>query len=194
VFLGLCTLVTLYFADEVPLTTANQHHRLSDSSPLLDEQQNGVEFSKSKPLSVMGESNNKRTEDHIGKDAELNHADFKAGEDHTENVMDGPGAVLVNLLTSLRHLPPAMHSVLIVMALTWVGTKVFICKGFCWYLCFKSVVKAISLVVMLPICNSYVPLNHVSICSCHGFPSFCLTRIGWEEKFIMVIQMGALLK
>lgn len=134
-FLALCTFVTLYFADEVPLTTASQHHRLSDSSPLLDEQQqNGVEFSKSRPLSVMGESNDQRTEDHIGKEAELNHKNFKAGEDHTENVMDGPGAVLVNLLTSLRHLPPAMHSVLIVMALTWVGTAVFICEGFC-YLC-----------------------------------------------------------
>jgi len=135
VFLALCTSVTLYFADEVPLTTAKQHHRLSDSSPLLDEQQeNGVEFSKSRPLSVMGESNDKRTEDHNGKEAELNHRNFKAGEDDTENVMDGPGAVLVNLLTSLRHLPPAMHSVLIVMALTWVGTAVFICEGFC-YLC-----------------------------------------------------------
>ncbi|RDX92622.1 Sucrose transport protein SUC3, partial [Mucuna pruriens] len=120
VFLTLCTLVTLYFADEVPLTTASQHHRLSDSAPLLDEQQqNGVEFSKSKTLSVVDESNGKRTEDHIEKDVELKHENFKAGEDHTENLMDGPGAVLVNLLTSLRHLPPAMHSVLVVMALTW---------------------------------------------------------------------------
>ncbi|XP_017409151.1 sucrose transport protein SUC3 isoform X3 [Vigna angularis] len=122
VFLALCTFVTLYFADEVPLTTASQHHHLSDFSPLLDEQQqNGVEFSKSRPLSVMGESNDQRTEDHIGKEAELNPKNFKAGEDHIENVMDGPGAVLVNLLTSLRHLPPAMHSVLIVMALTWLS-------------------------------------------------------------------------
>ncbi|KAG5094428.1 hypothetical protein JHK84_050016 [Glycine max] len=122
VFLTLCTLVTLYFADEVPLTTASQHHHLSDSSPLLDEQQqNGVEFSKLKPSSVMDESNSTRTEDHIEKDAELKHGNFKAREDHAENVMDGPGAVLVNLLTSLRHLPPAMHSVLVVMALTWLS-------------------------------------------------------------------------
>uniref|UniRef100_I1N171 Sucrose transport protein SUC3 n=1 Tax=Glycine max TaxID=3847 RepID=I1N171_SOYBN len=122
VFLTLCTLVTLYFADEVPLTTASQHHHLSDSSPLLDEQQqNGVEFSKLKPSSVMDESNSTQTEDHIEKDAELKHGNFKAGEDHAENVMDGPGAVLVNLLTSLRHLPPAMHSVLVVMALTWLS-------------------------------------------------------------------------
>jgi len=33
---------------------------------------------------------------------------------------DGLGAVLVNILTSMRHLPPGMHSVLVVMALTWV--------------------------------------------------------------------------
>lgn len=122
VFLTLCTLVTLYFADEVPLTTAKQHHRLSDSAPLLDEQQqNGLEFSKSKPLSVINESNGKIIEDHTEKDVELKHENFNAGEDHNENLMDGPGAVLVNLLTSLRHLPPAMHSVLVVMALTWMS-------------------------------------------------------------------------
>ncbi|KAJ6768934.1 SUCROSE TRANSPORT PROTEIN SUC3 [Salix koriyanagi] len=41
--------------------------------------------------------------------------------DQNENFSDGPGAVLVNLLTSLRHLPPGMHSVLVVMALTWLS-------------------------------------------------------------------------
>lgn len=128
VFLTLCTLVTLYFADEVPLTTANQHHLLSDSAPLLDEQQNGIEFSKSKPLSVINESNGKIREDHTEKVEELKHESFNSGEDHNENLMEGPGAVLVNLLTSLRHLPPAMHSVLVVMALTWVGTSVLMCK------------------------------------------------------------------
>ncbi|QHO03317.1 Sucrose transport protein [Arachis hypogaea] len=119
VFLTLCTLVTLYFADEVPLTTT-QHRRLSDSDPLLDEQQqNGFEFSKSKPLS--NDINGKINEDHIEKDVELKHENLQSGEDHNENFMDGPGAVLVNLLTSLRHLPPAMHSVLVVMALTWLS-------------------------------------------------------------------------
>lgn len=131
VFLTLCTLVTLYFADEVPLT-ATQHHRVSDSAPLLDEQQqNGFEFSKSKPLSVINDINGKINEDHNEKDVELKHENLKAGEDHTENLMDGPGAVLVNLLTSLRHLPPAMHSVLVVMALTWVGTAVFMHTVMC---------------------------------------------------------------
>ncbi|KAK2408380.1 sucrose transport protein SUC8 [Trifolium repens] len=116
VFLTLCTLVTLYFADEVPLTSASQHHRLSDSAPLLDEQPNGIEFSKQKPLSVMNETNGKISEDHSEEAVKLKH-----GEDQNENLMDGPGAVLVNLLTSLRHLPPAMHSVLVVMALTWLS-------------------------------------------------------------------------
>ncbi|KAL1327709.1 hypothetical protein AAHE18_13G321600 [Arachis hypogaea] len=96
------------------------HRRLSDSDPLLDEQQqNGFEFSKSKPLS--NDINGKINEDHIEKDVELKHENLQAGEDHNENFMDGPGAVLVNLLTSLRHLPPAMHSVLVVMALTWLS-------------------------------------------------------------------------
>lgn len=121
VFLTLCTLVTLYFADEVPLTTASQHHRLSDSAPLLDEQQNGIEFSKSKPISIINESNGETREDHSEEVVNLKHESFNAGEDHNENLMDGPGAVLVNLLTSLRHLPPAMHSVLVVMALTWLS-------------------------------------------------------------------------
>lgn len=127
-FLTLCTLVTLYFADEVPLTTARQHHRLSDSAPLLDEQQNGIEFSKSKPISIINESNGETREDHSEEVVNRKHESFNAGEDHNENLMDGPGAVLVNLLTSLRHLPPAMHSVLVVMALTWVGTSVLMFK------------------------------------------------------------------
>ncbi|CDY36888.1 BnaC08g09590D [Brassica napus] len=64
VFLTICTLVTIYFAKEIPLSN-NEHQ--------------------------------------------------------DETFIDGPGSVLVNLLTSLRHLPPAMHSVLIVMALTWLS-------------------------------------------------------------------------
>ncbi|KAL2344499.1 hypothetical protein Fmac_005784 [Flemingia macrophylla] len=122
VFLAFCTLVTLYFANEVPLATASHHGHMSDSAPLLDEQQqNGVEFLKSKSLSVSDEPNGKVNENHIEKDEELMHENFKSEEDHSENLMDGPGAVLVNLLTSLRHLPPAMHSVLLVMALTWLS-------------------------------------------------------------------------
>ncbi|CAL5396241.1 unnamed protein product [Camellia sinensis] len=35
----------------------------------------------------------------------------KTEEDQSETFNDSPGAVLVNLLTSLMHLPPSMHSV-----------------------------------------------------------------------------------
>lgn len=130
VFLTLCTVVTLYFADEVPLNRS-QHLRLSDSAPLLDDpQQIGFEFSKSKPeIPVMNDIDGKTTADNFERDVNLKHENLKDG-DHDENFMDGPGAVLVNLLTSLRHLPPAMHSVLVVMALTWVSIEVFMCKAF----------------------------------------------------------------
>lgn len=49
-----------------------------------------------------------------------NGEEQKHQENNHDIFSDSPGAVLVNLLTSLRHLPPAMHSVLVVMALTWV--------------------------------------------------------------------------
>lgn len=119
VFLTLCTLVTLYFADEVPLVK-NQPQRLSDSAPLLDD--NGLELSKSKSdMPVLSNSNG----DNINKSTEPNvnrkHAISNSNDDQNESFGDGPGAVLVNLLTSLRHLPPGMHSVLLVMALTWMS-------------------------------------------------------------------------
>lgn len=36
--------------------------------------------------------------------------------------------------------------------------------------------------------------DHDFTCSCPGSPSFFLIRIGWEEKFIMVIQKAILQK
>ncbi|KAF9673887.1 hypothetical protein SADUNF_Sadunf10G0070600 [Salix dunnii] len=117
VFLTFCTLVTLYFADEVPLNAIQPRH-LSDSAPLLnDTLQNSLELSKSE-FHAPGLDNNS-----INNDSELSlnskHANSVRGQN--ENFNDGPGAVLVNLLTSLRHLPPGMHSVLLVMALTWLS-------------------------------------------------------------------------
>lgn len=117
VFLSLCTLVTLFFAKEVPL--AHTQHRLSDSAPLLDDHQiNGSDLSKSK---IDSESSHHTLENK----SERHYTTGDAGEQKDQNssedsFSDSPGAVLVNLLTSLRHLPPAMHSVLVVMALTWV--------------------------------------------------------------------------
>ncbi|CAL8094417.1 unnamed protein product [Prunus armeniaca] len=121
-FLTLCTLVTIYFADEVPLTT-HEPNRLSDAAPLLeDPQQNGLDLSKLKPdKQVIDNANQSRTVNDYERDIHLKEAISKVEEDKNGGFNDGPGAVLVNLLTSLRHLPPAMHSVLIVMALTWLS-------------------------------------------------------------------------
>lgn len=122
VFLTLCTLVTLYFAKEVPLIP-KQHHRLSDFAPLLDDpQEHGSDLLKSKTdaKSTDNSPGIKSVKDYA-VDNNFRNQGPKDGEDHDENFNDSPSAVLVNLLTSLRHLPPAMHSVLIVMALTWMS-------------------------------------------------------------------------
>lgn len=121
VFLTLCTLVTLYFAEEVPLMAYQPHH-LSDSAPLLDNpQQIGFDNSKSKlDMSAVDNAtgNNPESSYEINKNAK--HL-TPIVQEQNESFSDGPGAVLVNLLTSLRHLPPAMHSVLLVMALSWLS-------------------------------------------------------------------------
>ncbi|KAJ4711730.1 putative Sucrose transport protein [Melia azedarach] len=122
VFLTLCALVTIYFADEVPLTVNQPNHSL-DSAPLLDDpQQNGLTLSKSKPNVpvVVASANGNKAESGHEHDANLKHFSTQVA-DSDGSFNDGPGAVLVNLLTSLRHLPPAMHSVLLVMALTWLS-------------------------------------------------------------------------
>lgn len=121
-FLTLCTAVTIYFAEEVPLVAKPQHH-ISDSAPLL----NGAQR-PSVGLSDM--HSEKPIDDHVngislqvgneGTAETSMHQSLKP-EEQNQVYHDGPGAVLVNLLTSLRHLPPGMHSVLLVMALCWVG-------------------------------------------------------------------------
>lgn len=117
--------MTLYFADEVPLTV-NQPNHLADSFPLLDDpQQNGSRLSTSSldvPAVAKGRGN--RAESDSELDVNRNRPNTKAEENQNGSFNDGPGAVVVNLLTSLRHLPPAMHSVLIVMALSWVGVSI----------------------------------------------------------------------
>ncbi|XP_028109279.1 sucrose transport protein SUC3 isoform X3 [Camellia sinensis] len=122
VFLTLCTLVTLYFAKEVPLTPIHPH-RLSDSAPLLDGSQQMVsDLSKSQPDTyVVNNALGNKSGSSYEMDRNLKKPDSNNEKDQSESFSDSPGAVLVNLLTSLRHLPPAMHSVLIVMALTWLA-------------------------------------------------------------------------
>ncbi|KAK8956916.1 Sucrose transport protein SUC3 [Platanthera zijinensis] len=146
VFLMFCMLVTIYYAKEVPLKVMPLQ-RLSDSAPLLrDNQQNSFRESPSGARSMRSLSNsspilkkaqqngfvvpNERVD---GQSYEYNVGDDKSnfgdvsvfssnvGKDEIESFSNGPGAVLVNILTSLRHLPPGMHSVLAVMALTWLS-------------------------------------------------------------------------
>ncbi|KAI3730962.1 hypothetical protein L1987_62144 [Smallanthus sonchifolius] len=105
IFLSFCTLVTLYFAKEVPLEP-KQHPRLLDSAPLLDEAGKSKEITgNTPPTEHTTTTTSVVAEEDVG----------------IETFNDSPRAVLVNLLTSLRHLPPGMHSVLIVMALTWLS-------------------------------------------------------------------------
>ncbi|XP_041012191.1 sucrose transport protein SUC3-like [Juglans microcarpa x Juglans regia] len=122
VFLTFCLLVTLYFAKEVPLSV-NQPHHLSDSAPLLDDSlQNGLQLSKSKPdIEIVDNGRGNNTAGAYERDINLSQVNTKVEDQQNESFSDGPGAVFVNLLTSLRHLPPGMDSVLIVMALTWLS-------------------------------------------------------------------------
>ncbi|KAG5395000.1 hypothetical protein IGI04_024963 [Brassica rapa subsp. trilocularis] len=115
VFLTICTLVTIYFAKEIPLASSKPT-RIPDSAPLLDDlQPEGLEHSKSNHGAANGIKYERVERDMDG------HLKKSNNEHQDKTFIDGPGSVLVNLLTSLRHLPPAMHSVLIVMALTWLS-------------------------------------------------------------------------
>ncbi|KAA3483917.1 sucrose transport protein SUC3-like [Gossypium australe] len=124
VFLLFCTVVTVCFAKEVPLPLpADQPTRLSDSAPLLDgSTQKGFQHSKSKAdASIVPNDNRNIAENGYEWVSNSKLANSKDNNAQNEDFSDWPGAVLVNLLTSLRHLPPAMHSVLIVMALSWLS-------------------------------------------------------------------------
>lgn len=117
VFLTFCTLVTLYFAKEIPLE--KPVHHLSDSAPLLDSpRESGIELSKSNSSNSLDGHSPKVPAGVVGLDPSR---DPEVKEDQIEKFNNSPGAVLVNLLTSMRHLPPSMHSVLLVMALSWLS-------------------------------------------------------------------------
>lgn len=155
VFLTVCTLVTLYFAKEVPLTP-NQAQRLSDSAPLLDDPQQVVfDLSKSKTDMQLVEnaSGNKSQSDYEIED-KLKSENQKIEENQVESFNDSPGAVLVNLLTSLRHLPPAMHAVLVVMALTWVSVTFLYITNMIFY----SLENSYSVFFLFFILSSYFTL------------------------------------
>lgn len=119
-------MVTLFFAKEVPLAP-KQHSRLSDVDPLLEDsqaQKHGLDHtvSKSQKNSVDHKAGN-RLENAFEIETSERKPNSTVDVDQVESFSNSPSAVLVNLLTSLRHLPLGMHSVLIVMALTWVSLK-----------------------------------------------------------------------
>lgn len=113
--------MTIYFADEVPLS-ANLSKNLSDSAPLLDDcPKNSVDISKSTHgMQVDASANGNNPGSNYEQDISLRQVNSTI-EGQNGDFNDGPGAVIVNFLTSLRHLPPAMHPVLIVMAFSWVS-------------------------------------------------------------------------
>lgn len=116
-------MVTLYFAKEVPLAP-KQHLRLSDADPLVEDphhHNHGLDHTESKSRkNALHHKVGNMPESVFELDTNERNAD-SAVKDQVESFSDSPGAVLVNLLTSLRHLPIGMHSVLLVMALTWMS-------------------------------------------------------------------------
>ncbi|KAG6511998.1 hypothetical protein ZIOFF_030088 [Zingiber officinale] len=120
-FLLLCMSVTLYFAKEIPLEPKIRQH-LSDSSPLLkDSEQYLGQFEGDETEKVDSGTlhvNKMGSEGGVTNSLDLEH---RKNRDQSEAFNDGPASVLVNILTSLRHLPPGMHSVLLVMSLSWLS-------------------------------------------------------------------------
>jgi hypothetical protein len=167
--------VTLYFAEESPLDPKDTQG-LSDSAPLLNGSRDAAHASN--------EPNNERFPNgHVGLNnvsANNNTEEFTNVNSNTENggvFNDGPGAVLVNILTRMRHLPPGMHSVLLVMALTWVRYQITYIHAY------RLLADGLfySRLMIYPC--------FILPCSCHGFPFSFLTLTGWDAKFTMGIQM-----
>ncbi|KAJ1694569.1 hypothetical protein LUZ63_011267 [Rhynchospora breviuscula] len=120
VFLLFCMLVTLYFAKELPLQAHDCTKRsTSDSSPLLHNSKQAVY--ELYDVDDETSANNDNCESDAAARSSNIDQNSNLSNDKDEMFNDGPGAVLVNILTSLRHLPPGMHSVLLVMALTWLS-------------------------------------------------------------------------
>lgn len=116
-----CTLVTLYFAEEVPLVNKDTTTS-SDSAPLLkDDPQdsNGLHDTNSEKTENGSKVRTEMTSQKVRVENLPDH-DLSSEDNRTAPFDNSPSAVLVNLLTSLRHLPHGMQSVLIVMSLTWV--------------------------------------------------------------------------
>ncbi|KAK8522920.1 hypothetical protein V6N12_056613 [Hibiscus sabdariffa] len=85
---------------------ANESTRLSDSTPLLDNSTQKPDLSNS----------NRNSAENVYE------LELVSNSKHVQNEVfsDGAGAVLVNLLTNSRHLPPSSYCI----ALSWVSLKV----------------------------------------------------------------------
>ncbi|CAA7403397.1 unnamed protein product [Spirodela intermedia] len=121
VFLMFCTLVTLYFTAEV--TLVNKEKFSSDSAPLLKDdprESNGLHDTSSEKTENGPKVRTEVTSQKVPVENLSDH-DLSSEDNRTATFDSSPSAVLVNLLTSLRHLPHGMHSVLIVMSLTWLS-------------------------------------------------------------------------
>ncbi|KAL5207682.1 hypothetical protein ABZP36_032117 [Zizania latifolia] len=116
VFLLFCMSVTLYFAEEIPLEPKDAQ-RLSDSAPLLHGSRDDGNASNEPSNGTLPNGHTHGNNVAANSNAE----DSNPNSQNIEVFNDGPGAVLVNILTSMRHLPPGMYSVLLVMALTWLS-------------------------------------------------------------------------
>lgn len=113
-----CTCVTLYFAKETPLVYVGNN--LSDTAPLLNDsrQLHNVQLSTADIWS--GDKNGSEASMATHKN-NIENSSLSNAEGGVEALVDEPSGVLVNLLTSLRHLAPGMNAVLVVMAFTWVS-------------------------------------------------------------------------
>uniref|UniRef100_A0A453Q5P0 Sucrose transport protein SUT4 n=1 Tax=Aegilops tauschii subsp. strangulata TaxID=200361 RepID=A0A453Q5P0_AEGTS len=121
VFLLFCMAVTLYFAEEIALEPKDAQ-QLSDSAPLLNGSRDDHDASSEQTNG--GLSNGHADTNHVSPNSraeDSTDAGSNSNKDDVEAFNDGPGAVLVKILTSMRHLPPGMYSVLLVMALTWLS-------------------------------------------------------------------------
>ncbi|KAG8073002.1 hypothetical protein GUJ93_ZPchr0006g43710 [Zizania palustris] len=116
VFLLFCMFITLYFAEEIPLEPKDAQ-RLSDSAPLLNGSRDDGNASNEPSIGILPNGHT----DGSNVSANSNAEESNSNRENLEVFNDGPGAVLVNILTSMRHLPPGMYSVLLVMALTWLS-------------------------------------------------------------------------
>jgi hypothetical protein len=116
--------VTLYFAEEIPLEPKDDAQGVSDSAPLLNGSRDdgGASHEPSNGSLPNGHADGNNVSANNAEDPRDMNSNSNRDKDEAFN--DGPGAVLVNILTSMRHLPPGMNSVLIVMALTWVCHQV----------------------------------------------------------------------